>query len=51
MITVPTLRFVGCTNIKQEVSMAQAEATLAKIYRDAETTAINDEVLEGLLNG
>lgn len=48
MVKVPTLQLTSCTNIKQEVSMAQAEATLAKIYRDAEITEVNDELLQDL---
>lgn len=51
LVKVPTLQLVGCTNINQEVSMAKAEAVLTKIYRDAETTEISDDVMSELLNG
>lgn len=51
MVKVKTLQLTGCTNINQEISMAKAEATLTKIYRDAETTEISDDVMSELLNG
>jgi hypothetical protein len=46
-----SLQLLTCTNLNQEVAMAKAEATLSKIYRDAETTEVNDDVLNELLNG
>ena len=49
MVEVPTLQLVGCTNIDQEVSMARTESVLAKIYRDAETTEVTDDVIADLL--
>lgn len=48
MVTVPTIQLVGCTNIHQEVSMAKAEATLAKIYRSADTTEVSEDLLSSL---
>lgn len=48
MVEVPTLQLVGCTNIDQEVAMAKTENVLAKIYRDAESTEITDDVLAEL---
>ena len=50
LVSVPTLQLIGCTNINQEISMAKAEATLAKIYRDAEVSEVNDEMLNELMN-
>ena len=47
-VKVQTLQLVGCTNLKQEVSMAKAEAVLARIYRDAETSEITDDLLAAL---
>jgi len=49
MVDVPTIQLVGCTNIDQEVAMAKTESTLAKIYRDAETTVVTDDVIADLL--
>jgi len=48
MTNVPTLQLVGCTNIDQEVSMAQTEATLNKIYKDVEATAVNDSIMDAI---
>lgn len=49
MVDVPTLQLVSCTSIDQEVAMARTESVLAKIYRDAETTEVTDEVIADLL--
>jgi len=48
LITVPTLQLTSCTNINQEVAMAKAESTLNKIYRDAETTDVAEDILAEL---
>jgi len=45
IVKVPTLQLIGCTNINQEVSMAKAEATLSRIYRDAEITAVDADFM------
>lgn len=45
MVKVPTLQLIGCTNINQEVSMAKAEQTLARIYRDAEITEVDADFM------
>jgi len=50
MLDVPTLQLTGCTNIKQEVSMAKAEATLSRIYRDAEITAVDADFMSEFVN-
>jgi hypothetical protein len=50
IVDVPTLQLTGCTNIKQEVSMAKAEATLSRIYRDAEITAVDADFMNEFVN-
>ena len=50
IVDVPTLQLTGCTNIKQEVSMAKAEATLSRIYRDAEITAVDADFMSEFVN-
>lgn len=48
MTKVATLQLVGCTNIDQEVSMAQTESTLRRIFKDEEAVAVNDDVMSAL---
>lgn len=48
LVKVPTLQLVGCTSTKQEVAMARTESILNKIYRDAEVTEVNDELLAAI---
>lgn len=48
MSKVPTLQLIGCTNIDQEVSMAQTESTLRKIFKDEEAVAVNDDVMSAI---
>jgi hypothetical protein len=51
MQTFESLQLLTCTNRKQEIAMAETEKVLNRLYRDVETTEVNDEVLNGLLNG
>jgi hypothetical protein len=48
MTKVATLQLVGCTNIDQEISMATTEATLGKIYKDVEATAVNESIMDAI---
>jgi hypothetical protein len=48
LVKVPTLQLVGCTSTKQEVAMARTESILNKIYKDAEVTEVNDELLAAI---
>ncbi|NBW33714.1 MAG: hypothetical protein EBR30_01515 [Cytophagia bacterium] len=50
MVQVPTLQLTSCTSVDFEVNMAKTESVLNKIYRDAETGEVNDDVLNSLLN-
>lgn len=47
-VEVDTLQLTSCTNINQETAMARAESLLAKIYRDAETTNVEEDILSSL---
>lgn len=47
-IEVDSLQLVGCTNLNAEIAMAKGEATLDRIYRDATSTEVNDDVLAEL---
>lgn len=48
MTSVPTLQLVGCTNIDQEVSMAQTESTLRRIFKDEEAAPVSESLLDSL---
>jgi hypothetical protein len=48
MTKVATLQLVGCTNIDQEVSMAQTESTLRRIFKDEEAVAVNEDVMAAI---
>jgi hypothetical protein len=47
-IKVAALQLLSCTNIDQEVFMAQTEATLNKIYKDVEATAVNEGIMDAI---
>ena len=49
MVKVPSLQLVSCTSIDFEVSMAKTEAVLSKIYRDAETTEVSEDLFAELV--
>jgi hypothetical protein len=46
--TVKSLQLAGCTNMDQEKSMAQVEADLNKIYRDASPVEVSEDLLASL---
>jgi hypothetical protein len=48
MVSVPTLQLTSCTSVDFEVSMAKTESILNRIYRDAETVEVSDELLNAL---
>ena len=49
MVKVPTLQLVSCTSIDFEVNMARTESVLSKIYRDAETTEVSEDLFAELV--
>jgi hypothetical protein len=49
MVKVPSLQLVSSTSIDFEVSMARTESVLNKIYRDAETTEVSEDLFADLL--
>jgi len=49
LVTVPTLQLASCTNVDQEISMAQTEKTLQDIFKDEPALAVNTNVLNGLV--
>lgn len=51
MKTLDSLIMLSCTNTQQELSMANTERLLKRIYNDAEATPVDDEVMNELLNG
>ena len=50
MVSVKTLQLASCTSVDFEVTMAQTESTLRKIYKDEEVTAVTDSLLSALTN-
>lgn len=45
---VATLQLVGCTNVDQEVSMAQTESTLRRIFKDEEAAPVNESIMDAI---
>jgi hypothetical protein len=51
MLTKTTYELIGFTTKDEELGMGETVAKLKKIYRDAETKEVNEDVLNQLLNG
>ena len=49
MVSVPTLQLASCTNVDQEISMAQTEKTLQDIFKDEPALPVNAAVLNGVV--
>lgn len=43
-----TLQMLSCTNIDQEIQMAETEKTLRNIFKDEEATPVNTDVLDAV---
>ena len=43
-----TLQMLSCTNIDQEIQMAETESVLRKIFKDEEAVTVNDDVLDAV---
>lgn len=48
MTKVPALNLNFCTNIDQEISMAQTESTLRKIFKDEDAVAVDADVMDAI---
>ena len=48
---IESLVMQSCTSNAQEISMARTENLLSRIYRDAEVTEVDDDVMSQLING
>jgi len=49
LVKVPSLQLVSSTSIDFEVNMAKTESVLNKIYRDAETTEVSEDLFAELV--
>lgn len=47
-IKVASLQMLSCTNQDQEISMAQTESTLRRIFKDEEAVAVNADVMDAI---
>jgi len=45
---VAALQLLSCTNIDQEVFMAQTEATLNKIYKEVDAAPVTDSIMDAI---
>ena len=48
MVNVKTLQLASCTSVDFEVTMANTENTLRKIYKDEEVTVVSDSLINSL---
>ena len=47
-IKVAALQMLSCTNIDQEIQMAETESALRKIFKDEEAVAVDADVLDAV---
>ena len=45
---IAALQLLSCTNIDQEVFMAQTEATLNKIYKEVDAAPVTDSIMDAI---
>ena len=45
---VAALQLLSCTNIDQEVFMAQTEATLNKIYKEVDAAPVSESIMDAI---
>jgi len=49
LVKVQTLQLASCTNIDQEISMAQTEKTLSDIFKDEPAEKVSESLLNNLI--